>query len=88
MEMKQVDDLKLIKILGKGAFGEVYLTQKNGMPGYYATKSLDRAYSEKKENLNRLINEITVFKKIQHPNVVSLVDLKQTKSHIYIVMEY
>lgn len=88
MEMKQVDDLKLIKLLGKGAFGEVYLTQKNGMPGYYATKSLDRAYSEKKENLNRLINEITVFKKIQHPNVVSLVDLKQTKSHIYIVMEY
>ena len=88
MEIKQVDDLKLIKLLGKGAFGEVYLTQKNGMPGYYATKSLDRTYSEKKENLNRLINEITVFKKIQHPNVVSLVDLKQTKSHIYIVMEY
>ena len=46
MEMKQVDDLKLIKLLGKGAFGEVYLTQKNGNPGYYATKSLDRVYSE------------------------------------------
>ena len=83
-----VDDLTLTKSLGKGAFGEVFLTQKKGCSQYFATKRLDRAYSEKKENIKRLINEIQLLMKIKHPNIVSLTDLKKTKSHIYIVMEY
>ena len=84
----QVDDLILTKSLGKGAFGEVFLTQKKGFNGLLATKRLDRAYSEKPENIKRLSNEISLLKKINHPNIVRLIDLKKTKSHCYIVMEY
>ena len=84
----QVDDLILTKSLGKGAFGEVFLTTKQGSKEYYATKRLDRAFSEKPENIKRLANEISLLKKINHPNIVKLIDLKKTKSHCYIVMEY
>lgn len=84
----QVDDLTLTKSLGKGAFGEVFLTQKKGSKEFYATKRLDRAFSEKPENIKLLSNEITLLKKINHPNIVRLIDLKKTKSHCYIVMEY
>ena len=84
----QVDDLILTKSLGKGAFGEVFLTQKKGSKELYATKRLDRAFSEKPENIKRLANEITLLKQIHHPNIVRLIDLKKTKSHCYIVMEY
>ena len=84
----QVDDLTLTKSLGKGAFGEVFLTQKKGSKELYATKRLDRAFSEKPENIKLLSNEITLLKKINHPNIVRLIDLKKTKSHCYIVMEY
>ena len=84
----QVDDLILTKSLGKGAFGEVFLTQKKGCKELYATKRLDRAFSEKPENIKRLSNEITLLKKINHPNIVRLIDLKKTKSHCYIVMEF
>ena len=84
----QVDDLILTKSLGKGAFGEVFLTQKKGHKELFATKRLDRAYSEKPENIKRLANEITLLKKINHPNIVRLIDLKKTKSHCYIVMEF
>ncbi len=83
-----VDDLLLTKSLGKGAFGEVFLTTKKGSKELYATKRLDRAFSEKPENLKRLSNEITLLKKIHHPNIVRLIDLKKTKSHCYIVMEF
>ena len=37
----QVDDLTLTKSLGKGAFGEVFLTQKKGSKELFATKRLD-----------------------------------------------
>ena len=84
----QVDDLILTKSLGKGAFGEVFLTQKKGFNGLLATKRLDRAYSEKPENIKLLSNEINLLKKLNHPNIVRLIDLKKTKSHCYIVMEY
>ena len=84
----QVDDLILTKSLGKGAFGEVFLTQKKGYKELLATKRLDRAYSEKPENVKLLSNEISLLKKLHHPNIVRLIDLKKTKSHCYIVMEY
>ena len=84
----KVDNLILSKSLGKGAFGEVFLTKIEGKNGLYATKRLDRAYSEREDNIKRLGNEIKVMQKIQHPNLVSLIELKKTKSHLYLVMEF
>ena len=84
----EVDNLKLSKSLGKGAFGEVFLTQIEGKEGYYATKRLDRVYSEKKQNIKRLFIELTILNEIKHPNIVNYIESKKTKNHIYIVMEY
>ena len=84
----KVDNLILTKSLGKGAFGEVFLTNMEGRKELFATKRLDRAYTEKESNIKRLYNEIKVMQKIQHPNIVGLIDLKKTKSHCYLVMEY
>ena len=84
----KVDNLILTKSLGKGAFGEVFLTKIEGKNGLYATKRLDRAYSEREENINRFSNEIRVMQKIKHPNLVGLIELKKTKSHFYLVMEF
>ena len=36
--MFKIDEYELEKFLGKGAFGEVYLTSKAGDPKKYATK--------------------------------------------------
>ena len=59
----KVDDLRLTKSLGKGAFGEVFLTQIDGKSGLYATKRLDGAYSEREENIKSLGNEIKIMQK-------------------------
>ena len=60
----KVDNLLLTKSLGKGAFGEVYLTKIDGRDGYFATKRLDRAYTDREENVKRLLTEIGVMQKI------------------------
>ena len=41
-----VEDLTLIKCLGKGAFGEVYLTSKQGSKQRYATKKIDKKFTQ------------------------------------------
>ena len=83
-----VDDLILSKSLGKGSFGEVFLTRKVNGKQKYATKRMNRAEYEKPENNKRLLNEISILQKINHPNIVKLFEVKKTKSHIYIVTEY
>ena len=83
-----VDDLILGKSLGKGSFGEVFLTKKVNGTQKYATKRMDRAEYEKPENNKRLMNEISILRKINHPNIVKLIEVKKTRSHIYIVTEF
>ena len=83
-----VDDLVLLKCIGKGNFGEVFLTQKNGRQELYATKKMDRSLCESPQNYKRLLREIELLKIINHPNIVKLYDLKRTANHWYLITEY
>ena len=83
-----IDNYKLEKFLGKGAYGEVYLTTKKGDKKLYATKSLIRADIESSEAMKYLRNEILILQKLDHPNIAKFVDVKKSKKHFYIVMEY
>jgi serine/threonine protein kinase len=84
----QIDNLLLEKCLGSGSFGEVYLTKKNGEKKYYATKKYERDKIEKTEAMKYLKNEINILQSLKHPNIVKYDDIKKTKKHFYIVMDY
>ena len=85
-----VDNLILEKSIGKGNFGEVFLTLIKGdkTEKYYATKKLDRAKVEGTEALKYIRNELHILQVLDHPNIVKFETLKKTKKHYYIVMEY
>jgi len=83
-----IDNYVLEKCIGKGSFGEVYITSKKGESKKYATKKLDREYIEKSEAMKYLQNEIFILKTLDHPNIVKFVDVKKTKKHYYIIMEF
>ena len=83
-----VDDLTLIKALGKGAFGEVYLTSKQGSQQKFATKKIDKKYAANPKAKKYLDNEILILKNIDHPNIVKLYDVKETSHFFYLVTEY
>ena len=83
-----VDNLILEKCIGKGSFGEVYLTTKKGSTQKYATKKFERDQIEGTEAMKYLKNEIIILQNLKHPNIVKFEDVKKTKKHFYIVMEY
>jgi serine/threonine protein kinase len=86
--MQQIDDLILEKFLGKGSFGEVYLSTKKGHRQYYATKKIERKIVDKPSLKKYFDNEINILNHLNHPNIVKLVDIKRSVQHYYIVMEY
>lgn len=83
-----LDDYSLDKSLGKGAFGEVFLTTKKGTKKLFATKKIERDQVDTGHSVKYLINEIMILKELNHPNIVKFEEIKKTKNHYYIIMEY
>ena len=86
--MQQIDDLILQKCVGKGSFGEVYISTKRGSSKYYATKKFERKTVDKPSLKKYFENEIQILRSLNHPNIVKLVEVKKSTQHYYIVMEY
>ena len=84
----KLENYELEKCLGKGAFGEVYLTSKKGDSKKYATKKLDREEIEQSESMKYLRNEIVLLQYLNHPNIVKFQEVKKSKKNFYIIMEY
>ena len=82
-----VEDLTLIKCIGKGAFGEVYLTSKQGSKEKFATKKMDKKYANQPKVKKYFDNEIGILKEVNHPNIVKLEQLTETNNSYYLVFE-
>ena len=86
--MKKVDDYILIQLLGKGTFGEVYLSRKDNSNLYYATKKMKKELVENPNYKKYFRNEITILRDFKHKNIIRLMDLKRTTNNYYIITEY
>ena len=86
--MQQIEDLTLLKYLGKGSFGEVYLSTKKGRKENFATKKIDRKVADRPSFKKYFDNEIRILSSLNHPNIVKLEEVKKSNNHYYIVMEY
>ena len=84
-----VDNLTLEKQLGKGAFGEVYLTTKKGIENKkFATKKIDREVIEQGEAMKYLKNEIIILQYLNHPNIVKFFSWSESQNNYYLATEY
>ena len=86
--MQIIDNLILEQPLGKGSFGQVYLSRFKDDNTIYATKVYDREKLEGTEAMKYLTDEIVIMNELQHPNIVKFAAVKKTKKHFYIVMEF
>uniref|UniRef100_A0A8C4SS50 Calcium/calmodulin dependent protein kinase I n=1 Tax=Erpetoichthys calabaricus TaxID=27687 RepID=A0A8C4SS50_ERPCA len=68
-----------------GAFSEVVLAEEKRTHRLVAIKCIPKKALEGKEN--SIENEIAVLHKIKHANIVSLEDIFENKTHLYLVMQ-
>ena len=85
--MQDIKEYKLIKNIGKGSFGEVYLTKKGNSPKLYATKIIPYSNLKTEESKKYLKNEIKIMQQLDHPNIIKLYDVKDINEHKYLVSE-
>ena len=65
------DEYTLLKSIGKGEFGEVYLTKKIGTNQLFATKKVSKQILETPSIKKVFINELNILKELNHPNVIN-----------------
>ncbi|KAM9906739.1 hypothetical protein OXX79_001367 [Metschnikowia pulcherrima] len=83
-----LEDFITVKVIGKGAFGEVRLVQKRDTGKIYAMKTLLKAEMYKKDQLAHVKAERDVLAGSDSPWVVSLYYSFQDAVNLYLIMEF
>ena len=91
--MQKINQYKLIKTLGSGAFGTVYLCENTEDDQLYAMKVIKRCKLKSidaKGMVRYSVSEMDVLKSLVHTNIVKLHEIidDPLKNKIYLVMDY
>ena len=83
-----ITDFQLIKELGSGSFGQVYLVYHKITKIKYALKAIDKNDKSNIKEKHYFYREIEIMYKIEHPNVVKLYGHFEDNNFCYFIMEY
>ena len=86
--IKQLGAYKLIKKIGEGGMGSVYLAEDTQVGRPCALKVLQREYATSPEFLSRFRREAIATGKLNHPNIVMAYTVGEDLGIHYYAMEY
>jgi serine/threonine protein kinase len=80
---------RMVRLLGEGGFGEVYLVENPLIQRRAAVKVLHTELARDAELVRRFLNEARAASAIQHPNIIDVLDAGGTADGApYILMEF
>jgi serine/threonine-protein kinase len=80
---------RMVRLLGEGGFGEVYLVENPLIHRRAAVKVLHTELARDAELVRRFLNEARAASAIQHPNIIDVLDAGGTADGApYILMEF
>src|SRR5215470_16970792 len=82
----EFEEYRLVRLLGRGAMGEVYLARDSLLERPVAVKFVQAA--EDPAARARLFDEARAIARLQHPNVVAIYRVAHVAGHPYLVSEY
>jgi len=83
-----LEAFKIIRVIGKGSFGKVFLVRDKSNGTLYAMKVLKKDYIIKKNQVEHTTTERSVLSYIHHPFVVGLNMAFQTVDKLFLVLDY
>jgi len=80
---------RVVRLIGEGGFGEVYLAENPLIDRRVAVKVLHAALAQDEELVRRFLNEARAASAIRHPNIIEVLDAGGTPDGApYILMEF
>eukprot|EP00736_Rhodelphis_marinus_P013732 Rmarinus@m.4207 len=86
-EVEHLSNFEVVKLLGDGGSGRVYLARNKITGSYRAIKVLDKQMLSMTNKLARAYSEKEILASVDHPFIVTLYASFQCPSYIYHVME-
>lgn len=87
-EKLTVDHFDLLKVLGRGSFGKVMQVRKKDNGKIYAMKILKKNMIVARQQVEHTISERKILAAMQHPFLMGLRYAFQTKTKLYLVMDF
>ena len=84
----ELEGFEILSVAGKGGMGVVYKARQRSLNRDVAIKMLHSTAPDDRERMERFKNEADSIARIQHPNVVSIYEIRQHDDIPFIVLEY
>jgi len=84
----KISDFELIKELGVGSFGKVYLVSHKKTKHKFALKSIDKQDAVNYEEKSYFSREIEIMYKLNHPNICKLFSHFEDNNYCYFLLQY
>ncbi len=78
----------ILKPLGEGGFGRVFLAEHTGLKQKHVIKVLSADSSRSTDIRNRFFQEAQVIARLKHPNIVPIMDVSESGGRPYYIMSY
>ena len=79
---------RLVRLLGRGGMGEVYLAEDDRLGRRVALKFFTRSLLGDERAREQMTKEARSAARLDHPNICAVHDLEEVEGHIFIVMQY
>jgi serine/threonine protein kinase len=86
--ISQLGDFRLIRKLGEGGMGEVFLAHQDSLDRKAAIKVLSKKLAGKEDFVKRFYREARAMAKIDHPNAVRVYAVDQDHGVHFVAMEF
>src|SRR5262245_34499197 len=88
LEGKQIGPYKILRQLGEGGMGEVYLAEDSRLNREVALKFLSQRLANDAWARRRLKKEAQAVAKLDHPNICPVYGFEELDGHSFIIMQH
>lgn len=83
-----IGDYRVVRLLGAGGMGEVYLVEHPRLPRHDAVKLLDMSVSRDRQFRSRFKREADLLAALRHPNIITIYDRGEENGRLWLAMEF